>query len=262
MCVSGTAGRRLLGIFKRLPGGKGAAGADAAGEAAGGKEAAGAAGAAGKTVGAADAAGEAAGTDVKKVSGAAAWLIFGLGNPGAGYADSRHNVGFRTVDEIAARTGIPVKKNKLRSLVGEGVYEGSKIILVKPQTFMNLSGDAVQQAMRYYKAKPQDIIVIYDDVDIAPGSIRIRAFGGPGTHNGMRSITDCIGEGAKFPRVRIGIGKQPPNIELRDYVLKRFSPSEAEPVKKAIAEAAAAALDIVRFGAEQSMNLHNPKKVK
>ena len=189
-----------------------------------------------------------------------AWLIVGLGNPGGEYEATRHNVGFRAIDKIAGEIGAPALKKKFNALVGEGRNGGGKIVLIKPQTFMNLSGDAVRRALDYYRAGFDRLIVIYDDVDIAPGSIRVRAFGGPGSHNGMRSIADCIGDGAKFPRIRIGIGKQPGQMELRDYVLQRFSAEEAELAEKAIGDAAAAALAIVRDGIDHAMNAYNPKR--
>ena len=190
-----------------------------------------------------------------------AWLIAGLGNPGAAYQATRHNVGFMAADAIAGTLGIAIKKNKLSSLIGEGVFEGRKIVLFKPQTYMNLSGEAVRRVMRFYKAPPERLIVIYDDVDIALGAIRLRAFGGPGSHNGMRSIADHLGDGAKFPRIRIGIGgERPQSMELSEYVLKRFTQEEKEIVGKAVEEAAAAALDVVRHGVERAMNAHNPKR--
>jgi len=189
-----------------------------------------------------------------------AWMIVGLGNPGAGYAATRHNVGFRAVDRIAAEAGIPVQKARFGALMGEGRSGDAKIILVKPQTYMNLSGDAVNRALAYYKTGPERMVVIYDDVDVALGLIRLRPFGGSGSHNGMRSIAGYVGEDAKFPRIRIGIGKQPKSVELSNFVLTRFKPEEEAAVEAAIGAAATAALDIVRFGIERAMNTHNPKK--
>jgi len=189
-----------------------------------------------------------------------AWLVVGLGNPGDGYAATRHNVGFRALDRISESTGIPIQKSKFKSLIGEGRYANNKLVLIKPQTFMNLSGDAVRQALGFYKAETERMIVIYDDVDIDLGKIRLRPFGGAGSHNGMRSIADYIGEEGKFPRIRVGIGRQPQAMELRDYVLTRFKPDEEELVKAAINNAAAAALDIIRYGVERAMNNNNPKK--
>jgi len=190
----------------------------------------------------------------------AVWLVVGLGNPGPAYESTRHNVGFRAVDVISAKISVPVRKGRLGALIGEGRFEGGKIVLVKPQTFMNLSGEAVRKALGYYKASPENMIVIYDDVDIGLGKIRLRAFGGPGSHNGMRSIADNIGEGAKFPRIRVGIGQQPNHMELKDYVLTRFRPEEEDAANSAISKAAEAALDIISLGVERAMNAHNPKK--
>ena len=184
----------------------------------------------------------------------------GLGNPGNAYEATRHNVGFRAVDKISGKISMPVQKNRLNAMIGEGRFEGGKIVLVKPQTFMNLSGDAVRRVMGYYRAAPENMIVIYDDVDIALGKIRLRAFGGAGSHNGMRSIADHIGEDAKFPRIRIGIGQQPKHVELKDFVLTRFRPEEEEAAGAAVSNAAEAALDIIKYGIERAMNAHNPKK--
>ncbi|MCL2060314.1 MAG: aminoacyl-tRNA hydrolase [Oscillospiraceae bacterium] len=188
------------------------------------------------------------------------WLIVGLGNPGGAYEATRHNVGFRTIDAVSGAIEAQVQKKRFSSLVGEGRFEGKKIVLIKPQTFMNASGEAVRQALRFYKTGHGNMIVVYDDVDIDLGKIRLRAFGGTGSHNGMRSISDHIGEGAKFPRIRIGIGKQPKNMELRDFVLKRFTAGESALAEAAVSDAAAAALDIVRYGIEKAMNTHNPKR--
>ena len=171
-------------------------------------------------------------------------------------------MGFRTIDAISAKAGIAVQKGRFKSLIGEGHFEDRKIVLIKPQTFMNESGDAVRLALGYYRAESEKMIVIYDDVDIELGKIRLRPFGGAGSHNGMRSIADYIGEDEKFPRIRIGIGKQPKGMELSDYVLKRFAADEEKLAVKAIEGAAGAALDIIRFGAERAMNAHNPKRQK
>ena len=191
---------------------------------------------------------------------AAVWLIVGLGNPGAGYEYTRHNAGFRAADAVAQKLGVAVTKKKFESMTGEASFEGAKICIIKPQTFMNLSGEAVWRAMRFYKTGPTELIVIYDDVDLPLGNIRLRAFGGTGSHNGMRSIADSIGGEARFPRIRIGIGQQPKNMELSDYVLQRFKPEERELAETAIAAAADAALDIIRYGIENAMNRNNPKK--
>ena len=188
------------------------------------------------------------------------WLIIGLGNPGEEYAATKHNVGFRTIDKISAKTSIPVKKSKFGSHIGEGRYGENKIVLVKPQTYMNLSGEAVRRALDFYKAPPERMIVVYDDVDVELGKIRLRAFGGAGSHNGMRSIAEHIGEGAKFPRIRIGIGRQPKTMDLKDYVLTRFSRAEEAAAEGAVTGAADAALGIVEFGIERAMNEHNPKR--
>lgn len=136
--------------------------------------------------------------------------IIGLGNPGANYDKTRHNVGFRVIDLMSRRYGIAVSRTRSRALVGEGLAGGQRIALVKPQTYMNLSGESVQDLMRWYKLMPQDILIISDDIDLPPGSVRIRPHGGAGTHNGLRNIIRMTGSD-RFPRIRIGVGAPPPS---------------------------------------------------
>lgn len=189
--------------------------------------------------------------------GESMYIIAGLGNPGRKYEGTRHNVGFHTIDLLAHRNNIKVNKLKHKALYGEGMIDGKKIILAKPQTYMNLSGQSLFDMVQYYKVSSENIIVIYDDIDIPLGSIRIRPKGSAGTHNGMRSIiyqlqTDC------FPRVRIGVGRpQNENIELADFVLSGFSKDELPHIKDAIERAASAAEIIVTKGVNEAMNKHN-----
>jgi PTH1 family peptidyl-tRNA hydrolase len=191
--------------------------------------------------------------------GGAPYLIVGLGNPGKEYGATRHNAGFCVIDRIAGETRIGVRKKKFRSLVGEGMHEGRRLVLIKPQTYMNLSGEAVAEAVRYYRAEAARLILVYDDADIPFASIRVRASGSPGTHNGMRSVCGCLGE-TSFPRVRVGIGKPPGRMDIKDYVLAKLTVPESEQLANAVARAARAALDIAAVGAEKAMSLHNPAK--
>ncbi|MCL2694701.1 MAG: aminoacyl-tRNA hydrolase [Clostridiales bacterium] len=147
------------------------------------------------------------------------YLIVGLGNPGLSYRKTRHNAGFLALDKLAELARISIKKKQFSSLTGEGTVDGKKVLLLKPQTYMNLSGDAVGQALRYYQIPPENLIVLYDDVALPVGALRVRGHGSGGSHNGMRSILAHLGT-ENFPRVRIGVG-QDTSLQLRDYVLKR-----------------------------------------
>lgn len=171
-------------------------------------------------------------------------LIAGLGNPGLSYKKSRHNAGFMALDVLAGRTKIKIKQKGFSALYGEGSIAGQKVVLLKPQTYMNLSGDAVQQALHYYKLSPENLVVIYDDIDLALGKLRIRDHGSAGTHNGMRSIIQCIhSEG--FSRIRIGVGRDE-SLVLRDFVLKKPSKAEFAVLQEAFDNAACAAELIVQ----------------
>ena len=149
------------------------------------------------------------------------FIIIGLGNPGRRYENTRHNIGFITVDQLAEKHGIRINKIKHKALVGEGIISGHKVLLVKPQTYMNLSGQSVREVVAYYKPKLSNLIVVYDDVDLPMGRIRIRPSGSAGTHNGMRSIIYDI-QRDDFPRVRIGIGGER-KMRLADYVTVNVS---------------------------------------
>ncbi|MDR1736834.1 MAG: aminoacyl-tRNA hydrolase [Oscillospiraceae bacterium] len=182
------------------------------------------------------------------------WLIAGLGNPGREYEDTRHNAGFRVIDILAGRWGIKkIKKLKFRSLYAE--HAGS--VLLKPQTFMNLSGQAIRQAAEFYKLPPGRVIVVFDDVSLPLGKIRVRAKGSDGGHNGMKDILYHLQSDA-FPRVRIGLGANPrPGADLSDWVLGRFTPGEIPVILKAFDLAADAAEEILKNGAESAMAKYN-----
>ncbi|MDR2656608.1 MAG: aminoacyl-tRNA hydrolase, partial [Oscillospiraceae bacterium] len=164
-------------------------------------------------------------------------LIIGLGNPGITYAHTRHNAGFDALDECAQITGITVNRTRSRALTGSGVWRGKRLALVKPQTYMNDSGSAVSGLLQWYK--PGVLIVIYDDVDLPLGGLRVRGSGSAGTHNGMRSIIAALGV-EDFPRVRVGIGKPPPEWDIKDWVLSRYA---AESDRKTATEASRLAAD-------------------
>ena len=181
-----------------------------------------------------------------------------FGNPGKEYEKTRHNVGFRAIDELAEALSISMSKNKFDAIIGEGIVNGEKVMLVKPQTYMNLSGSSISQIIDFYKIESQDIIVIYDDIDIELGQIRIRKFGSPGTHNGMRNIVNMLAT-EKFPRIRIGTGKPKFETDLANYVLSPMSKEDDEKAKIGIYNAAKAAITILYYGIDKAMNEFNGK---
>lgn len=183
------------------------------------------------------------------------YVIVGLGNPGKQYHQTRHNVGFDVIDLLGEKMNIQVNKIKFKALIGEGQYEGEKIILVKPQTFMNLSGESVLKLCQYYNLPMDKLIVVYDDIDTDLGKLRIRKKGSAGTHNGMRNIIYLL-QNDEFPRVRIGIGR-PTHGELRDFVLKRFSGDDKISISLCLERAVDAVLAIVKTDVDKAMNLYN-----
>lgn len=183
------------------------------------------------------------------------YVICGLGNPGLRFARTRHNLGFMTVDEIASRLGVKVDKKRFRAKVGETNIGGHKVILVKPQTYMNLSGGSVREVFDYYKLDHDHLIVVYDDFDIEKGSIRVRAQGSAGTHNGMRSVVQHLGF-TDFPRVRIGIGGHEEGDAI-GHVIGKISKEEKEPLGRAVKDAASACETIITDGVQKAMNLYN-----
>lgn len=184
------------------------------------------------------------------------FIVAGLGNPGTRYDNTRHNVGFETIDLLSEKYGIKVSKLKHKALLGDGFIEGEKAMLVKPQTFMNLSGESIRDIIEWYKVPIRNLIVIYDDIDLLPGKIRVRAKGSAGTHNGMRSVIYQL-QSDDFPRVRIGIGKPPEGWDLADFVLGKFNSDERKIMDESIKNAAEAIAAIIKSGTETAMNKFN-----
>lgn len=190
------------------------------------------------------------------------YLIVGLGNPGPKYAHTRHNVGFDVLDALAERLGVSISREKEKALLGECFVGGSKVILALPQTYMNLSGEAVSRLVSWYRVPLENLLVVYDDIDLAQGAIRIRKNGSAGTHNGMRSIVELLGSEA-FPRLRVGVGQRAPGFELADWVLSRYQTAEEQKAaREAYALAAEAIVDYIQNGVESAMCKYNTKKSK
>lgn len=184
------------------------------------------------------------------------YVIVGLGNPGKQYEHTRHNVGFDVIDILSKEYGISVTKIKHKALIGEGRVGSEKVILVKPQTYMNLSGETLIDIYNYYKVDSNNIVVIYDDIDLEVGKIRIRKKGSGGTHNGMRSILKCLGTN-EFPRVRIGVSKPRQGQDLADFVLSRFRKEEADDIQDGLEKAAKAVDCMIRENLDLAMNKYN-----
>lgn len=184
------------------------------------------------------------------------YVIAGLGNPGKEYENTRHNMGFRAIDVLSSDEGIDISRSKFHSLIGRGRIAGKKVILVKPQTYMNRSGQAVREAAMYFDVPPQNLIVIYDDIDLPAGSIRIRKSGGAGTHNGMRSVVEQLGT-KDFIRIRIGVGGAEKGEDLVERVIGKVPKAEQTVLDEAAAEAAKAVKDIISLGVDNAMNRHN-----
>ena len=184
------------------------------------------------------------------------FIIAGLGNPTLQYEGTRHNVGFDVIDMLADRYNISVDGRKGRALIGKGMIGGQKVLLVKPQTYMNLSGESVRALMDYYKLTTDEIVIIYDDISMPVGQVRIRPKGSAGGHNGIKSIIAHLGT-QEFPRVRIGVGEKPARMDLADYVLGHFPKEEAETMTTAFKDGAAAVVDMMTEGVEAAMNHFN-----
>ncbi len=190
-------------------------------------------------------------------SGGVQWVIAGLGNPGTKYDGTRHNVGFLALDLLARELGANVSRSRFKALCGEGTISGQRVLLLKPQTFMNLSGEATREALAWYKLPVERLIVLHDDISLAPGRIRVRAKGSDGGHNGLKSIIYQHGSDA-FPRVKIGVGMPPrADYDMPDWVLGTFSAADGRAVTDAIRRSVAAACEIIEHGAASAANLYN-----
>lgn len=183
-------------------------------------------------------------------------LIVGLGNPGLAYRHNRHNVGFMVADALADKLEIPLKRVKFKAQIGNGKLEDIPIIIAKPLTFMNKSGEAVAPLVRYFKVPLERLLVIHDDMDLPLGTLRMRPSGGSAGHNGMLSIFDKLGTNA-IPRLRVGIGRPPGRMDPADYVLQDFPKSDEELLKMVIAQACEAAIAFITTGLEKAMNTYN-----
>ncbi len=184
------------------------------------------------------------------------FLIVGLGNPGREYRENRHNVGFMVIDRLAVRLGVSFTRVEMKSLVTKAEHDRARLVLAKPQTFMNLSGNATRSLLRYYKVPLENLIIAYDDVDLPLGVLRIRPDGGSAGQKGVGSIIEQLGT-QQFPRLRVGIGRPPGRMEAADYVLQDFSRQEAELLATTLDRAVEAVLTFVAQGLNTAMNLHN-----
>lgn len=188
------------------------------------------------------------------------FVIVGLGNPGKKYENTRHNAGFISIDALAAKYGINITEKKHKALCGTGVIEGNKVLLVKPQTFMNLSGESVRSVMDFYKIDPEEeMLVIFDDISLAPGNIRIRKKGSAGGHNGIKSIIAHAGT-QNFMRIKVGVGEKPSGWDLADYVLGHFSEEDVSKIKAVIPDVLQAAVLMMQGDVDKAMNDYNAKK--
>ena len=192
----------------------------------------------------------------KKASSQIEWIVAGLGNPGKKYEGTRHNIGFDALDYAADKWGIDVKRSKFDALYGTGEVEGKKILLLKPQTFMNLSGVSVQKASDFYKVPAKRVLVLFDDISLQPGMLRIRLSGSAGGHNGLKSIITFVGD--QFPRVKIGVGAKPhPDYDLADWVLSRFTTAERKAIDARLNDITLAAQLLMQGKTSEAMSQYN-----
>lgn len=188
------------------------------------------------------------------------FIIAGLGNPTSQYEGTRHNIGFDVMDALAEKYNISISEKKHKALCGKGVIEGEKVLLVKPQTYMNLSGESIAEILNYYKLDAEeDFLVVFDDISLAPGNIRIRKKGSAGGHNGIKNIIAMTGT-QNFKRIKVGVGEKPKGWDLADYVLGRFSDEDRKKVNDAIEDTIGAVSLILRGETDQAMNCYNAKK--
>lgn len=186
------------------------------------------------------------------------YLIAGLGNPTREYEKTRHNVGFEAIDILADKAGTTVTEKKHKALYGKGYIGGQKVILAKPQTYMNLSGESIREIVDFYKIEPENIIILCDDINLSEGQLRIRLKGSAGGHNGLKNIISHLGT-QEFPRIRIGVGEKPRGMDLADYVLGRFPKEQQAVMEEAYRDAAEAACMMIEDGADAAMNHYNRK---
>ena len=184
------------------------------------------------------------------------YLIVGLGNPENEYANTRHNMGFDAINHLSRKLNINVNKEKFKGIYGDTILNGEKVILLKPQTYMNLSGESIIQFKQFYKIPPENIIVIYDDIDVDVGKIKIRKKGGPGSHNGMKSVVKEL-KSEDFPRIRVGIGKPMFKEMMIGYVLEKLNGNEREILEESTKLAANAVYDIITSGIDKAMSMYN-----
>ena len=186
------------------------------------------------------------------------YLIAGLGNPESEYDSTRHNMGFCVINKLAKELNIEVNKTKFKGLYGTGIYNGEKVILLKPQTYMNLSGEAIKAFMDFYKLELKDLVVIYDDIEVEKGSIRIRKKGSSGSHNGMKSIISML-QTEEFARIRVGIGKPEHTDDMINYVIGHISEEEKKNLEPGIEKATLATIELLKNGVDSAMNKYNAK---
>ena len=192
-----------------------------------------------------------------KKAGPVEWLVVGLGNPGSKYEWTRHNMGYLVIDELAERLDIPVKRLKFKALTNTAVLGGKSVLLMKPTTYMNLSGEAVGQAARFYKIPPERVLVISDDVALPQGKLRVRRSGSAGGHNGLKNILSHLGSD-QFPRVKVGVGEKPhPDSDMVDWVLGVFTGQDRKVMEEAIGRAADAVTVLLQHGVDQAMSSYN-----
>ena len=190
-------------------------------------------------------------------TGGAEWLLVGLGNPGTQYENTRHNVGFLVADELAERQNAPIQRLKFKALTNLLTISGEKVLVMKPVTYMNLSGEAVRQAVDFYKIPPERVLVVSDDTALAVGRLRIRKGGSAGGHNGLKSIIQHLGTD-QFPRIKVGVGQKPhPDYDMADWVLSKFAGEDLKTITEAIRKAADAVECLIQEGPDKAMNRFN-----
>ena len=190
-------------------------------------------------------------------TGGAEWLLVGLGNPGTQYENTRHNVGFLVADELAERQNAPIQRLKFKALTNLLTISGEKVLVMKPVTYMNLSGEAVRQAVDFYKIPPERVLVVSDDTALAVGRLRIRKGGSAGGHNGLKNIIQHLGTD-QFPRIRVGVGKKPhPDYDLADWVLGKFQGEDRKAIAAAVERCADAVECYIKEGPDRAMNKFN-----